>query len=113
MPQQPDPPSSVAALRAGLARLLLVLCLLGVQWGAAAHAASHLAASHSGDPGEGGAHPVCMECLAFHPLDGGILPGAVPPVPPAQPVPVLPGPAWTPPEFPAAAANSRAPPFVL
>ncbi len=104
-----------ASLRAGLARLLLVLCLLGAQWGAAVHAASHMAAAsqHSGDPGEGGAHPVCMECLAFHPLDGGLLPGAVPSAATAKPLRVLPGPACSPPLFPVGCANSRAPPLVL
>lgn len=104
-----------ASLRAGLARLLLVLCLLGVQWAAAVHAASHLAAASqsSGDPGEGGAHPVCMECLAFHPLDGGLLPSAVPPAAPAKPPPVLPGPACSPPLFPVGCANVRAPPLVF
>jgi hypothetical protein len=104
-----------ASLRAGLARLLLVLCLLGVQWAAAVHAASHLAAAsqHSGDSGEGGAHAVCMECLAFHPLDGGLLPSAVPSGAPAKPLPALPGPACSPPLFPVGCANSRAPPLVL
>jgi hypothetical protein len=102
-------------LRGALWRVLLVSCLLGVQWAAAAHAASHLASAaspHSGDAGEAAAHPSCMECLAFHPLDGGVLPGAVPPIPLAKPAPAPAGPAWTTPEFPAAAANSRAPPIL-
>lgn len=104
-----------ASLRAALGRALLVFCLLGAQWMGAVHAASHLASAasqHSGDAGEGAVHPSCMECLAFHPLDGGILPGAVPPISPAKPTPVPPGPAWTSREFPAAAANSRAPPIL-
>jgi len=104
-----------AGLRAALGRALLVFCLLGVQWAAAAHAAAHLASAasqHSGDAGDGAVHPSCMECLAFHPLDGGVLPGAVPPFPLAKSTPVPPGPAWTRPEFPAAVANSRAPPIL-
>jgi len=75
---------------------LLLWCLLGVQWAAAAHAVAHAAAqgvvqgvvqgAGQSDRGERGHHAgeTCLGCLAFHPLDHAApqllrLPGAVAP----------------------------------
>jgi hypothetical protein len=48
--------------------LLLVIALLGAQWGAEAHTYSHLRhGSHSGEPYDSSGRP-CSDCSAFAPL---------------------------------------------
>jgi hypothetical protein len=50
--------------------LVLVIALLGAQWGAEAHAYSHLGHySHSGEPYDSSGRP-CSDCSAFAPLLG-------------------------------------------
>ena len=72
--------------------LILVISLLGAQWGAEAHAYSHLhyspghhdAGRHSpaGDPDDSAGRP-CGDCAAFAPLlAAAVGPGSLPPVSP-------------------------------